>query len=138
MRDNLARPVIDWEEKHQSEPDISKFFNEIVTRAISETIVRNLGWEDQGCNVSYESKFLKDSLVQKTMISREKAAWMLGLIALSWLTKIIQGKIDVGHCWTHKKQTGKPCEWGRKFHVKIAKQMAQNLREMADIVDCVN
>jgi len=55
---------------------------------------------------------------------------MLGLVALSWLTKIVQGKIDVGHCWTHKKQTGKPCELGKKFHTEISKEIAQNLRKM--------
>ena len=75
---------------------------------------------------------LKDPLTGeiKMVVHKEKAAWMLGLVALSWLTKIIQGKIDVGHCWTHKKRTGiNPSEQGKNFHAKIIKEIASKLTE---------
>jgi len=55
----------------------------------------------------------------------------------TWLTQVVQGKVEAGHCHTHKKDTGKPCEDGKQFHMKISEEMATNLCDMADILDPV-
>ena len=59
MRDRLAKPIIDWEEKHPNDPDIKKFLDEMVNLAIGETMVKNLGWEDHGCSVYYDNEFFE-------------------------------------------------------------------------------
>lgn len=136
-RDNLAKDIIDWESNHSNDSDILNFSHEIVKAAINQALTTNLGWVRGGCGVNYDNESVKDTLTGKVIISipREKISWIIGLVAFSWLSKVVQGKIDVGHCHTHKKNTGKPCELGKEFHTEITKEIAQNLREMADIVD---
>jgi hypothetical protein len=47
MRDRFPKPITNWEEKHTNDPDIKKFLGEMVNFALSETLVTNLGWENQ-------------------------------------------------------------------------------------------
>jgi hypothetical protein len=138
--DAYANPIKEWEASHPNDNDINKFLNEIVKVAVEKTVQTTMGWKSHDCAVDYDSKVSEDSITRdkKQLVSREELAWTLGLVALSWLTKVIQGKVEVGHCHTHKKGSGKPCALGKELHLKISKEIASNLRDMADILDPTN
>jgi hypothetical protein len=94
----------------------------MVKLARDKAVKIDLGWKCQSCVVSYNNEVIKDidtGEIYMIGVPREKAAWIPGLATLSWLTKIIRGKIDVGHCCIHKKQNDKPCEPGKEFIVFI-------------------
>ena len=41
------------------------------------------------------------------------------------MTQVVQGKVEAGHCHTHKNDTGKPCEDGKQFHRRSLKKWLQ-------------
>ena len=138
--DAYASPIKEWEANHQNDTNIILFLYEMINVAVDKTAGTKMGWKHHECGVDYDSKIIEDSLTGKKtrIVSREESAWTLGLVAFSWLTKIVQGKVEVGHCHTHKKATGKPCQLGKILHLRISKEIAKNLRDIAYILDPVN
>jgi hypothetical protein len=89
--DAYASPIKEWEANHQNDTNIILFLYEMINVAVDKTAGTKMGWKHHECGVDYDSKVIEDSLTGKKtrIVSREESAWTLGLVAFSWLTKIV-------------------------------------------------
>jgi hypothetical protein len=93
MRDAFAKPITDWEATHPNYPDLRSFLIEMVKLAIDKAVKIDLGWKCRSCVISYDNEVIKNTdtgEIYMIGVPREKAAWILGLATLSWLTKLYE------------------------------------------------
>jgi hypothetical protein len=94
--------------------DLSK-----IDREIPQFIEKRLGTRSQvDCKVMYSEKHT------------EMRIWALGLICQEYILEMFKKKAANGHCYTHKKVTGKPCSEGSKFHEDLLQSCKKSFEDV--------
>jgi len=60
----------------------------------------------------------------------EPFIWALGLICLEWIMEDLRRKAEEGHCHTHKKELGRPCEKGSEFHKALYEECKKSFEDV--------